>query len=252
MPRLIELLESLRRAFPQIPQVLVFETSFFVELPARERRYALDPELLQAKSCGATATTASCTTPRVCRRFATGNADCPASCRCAWNRAPNWPPAGRRPVMVTGGNTPIEGLPGETTCGDLDPSVVLKVAHDTHWGPEETSRILTSQSGLLGLTGQSLSLAELFTSAEERWQLPRDLFRHSLLRSLRRRDCGARRVGRHRVLWPSCGGRRVASRVARPAPGRALRFEPPHLIHTRSLCQLVRDSVRVMAAEVEG
>ena len=27
---------------------------------------------------------------------------------------------GRRPLMVTSGTTPLEGIPGSTTCGDLD------------------------------------------------------------------------------------------------------------------------------------
>ena len=71
---------------------------------------------------------------------------------------------GRRPVMVTGGNTPVEGLPGERSCGDLDPSVVLKLAHDTHWGPEEASRILTQESGLRGLAGRVVSLADVLQS----------------------------------------------------------------------------------------
>ena len=54
---------------------------------------------------------------------------------------------GLRPLMVTGGNTPVEGLPGERTCGDIDPSVALKLAHELPGGLEEANQVLTARAG---------------------------------------------------------------------------------------------------------
>ncbi len=88
--------------------------------------------------------------------------------------------------MVTGGSTPAEGLPGERSCGDLDPSVVLKLADDGDWGPEGTSHLLTCESGLRGLAGRDVSLAEALESPDGELQLARDVFLHCLLRAAAR------------------------------------------------------------------
>ena len=258
MPSLIELVQALRREFVNTPVALVFETSFFVGLPERERWYGLDPELMRI--------------PGALRRFGFHgvfhDAACLEAIRCLGSPRPRILSVcleprpelaaclGRRPLVVTGGNTPIEGLPGETTCGDLDPSVVLKLAHDTLWGPEETSRLLTSQSGLLGLTGRATSLAELLDSTDESrdnsddpLQLARDLFEHCLLRA-----CGAGIAALGGLDAIVYSGRYATSGSSLhawlgPRLTHVTRCDTPHLIHTRTLCQHVRDIVRVMAWE---
>jgi acetate kinase len=69
--------------------------------------------------------------------------------------------------MVTGGATPLEGLPGETTCGDLDPTIILTLAREMKWGPEQINNVLTRQSGLRGLLGRPMRLGRLIGSS--RW-----------------------------------------------------------------------------------
>jgi len=191
VPRVIQLVMAASRAYPQTPVVLVFETAFFVSLPERERRYAIDPDLLDSRSL---------------RRFGFHGIFHEAACMEAARRLES-PESrilsicleprpelaacrGGRPVMVTGGSTPAEGLPGEASCGDLDPSVVLKLADDGHLGPEGASHLLTCASGLLGLAGRDVSLAEVLGSADDEadgeLQLARDVFLHCLLRA-----CGA-------------------------------------------------------------
>ena len=83
--------------------------------------------------------------------------------------------------MVTGGATPLEGLPGERSCGDLDPSIVLTLARDKGWGPEQINTVLTQQSGLLGLTGKPATLKDVLTSDDPAVDLAREVFRYRVL-----------------------------------------------------------------------
>jgi acetate kinase len=63
---------------------------------------------------------------------------------------------------VTGGTTPLEGLPGETTCGDLDPGIILYLAEQMKWGPEQINALLTQESGLSSMAQRPLTLSELY------------------------------------------------------------------------------------------
>jgi acetate kinase len=250
LPRLVELVKAMRSTFPNTPVALVFETSFFVNLPPRERWYGLDPELMESQAV---------------RRFGYQGIFHDAACRdaarqlrlslprvlsvCLEPRPELAACQGRRPVVVTSGNTPVEGLPGETTCGDLDPSVVLKLACDTRWGPEEVSRILTCESGLRGLLGRDVSLAELLRSTDDELQLARDLFGHCVLRA-----CGAGIAamgGLDAIVYSgryaACGP--VLHAWLSQRLSRATRSEIPCLVHARTLFQQLFDIVRVMRLE---
>jgi len=253
VPSLVELTRSACDTYRTAPVALAFETAFFVNLPQREQWYGLDPELMASQAvrrfgyhglfheaaCRAAARHRRLSAPRVLSLCLEPRPEL-AACQ------------GRRPVMVTGGNTPVEGLPGETTCGDLDPSVVLKLAHDTHWGPEETSRILTSESGLRGLLGRAVTLAEVLGSTDASLQLARDLFLHCVLRA-----CGAGIAALGGVDAIVYSGRYAASGAAvhawlGPRLARATRCDIPHLIHARTLSQHVCDVTRVLVLEDEG
>jgi acetate kinase len=80
---------------------------------------------------------------------------------------------GNRPKTVTSGVTPLEGLPGRTACGELDSSMILLLAQEMKCNAERLNAILTQESGLLGLTGQTMTLQELFASEEESVRWPR-------------------------------------------------------------------------------
>ncbi len=253
LPLLVEFLQALRAALADTPVAVVFETSFFVDLPERERWYALDPDLMQAQSLrrfGFHGIFHDAACLEAARRL--GSRQLRIASVCLEPRPELAACVGRRPVMVTGGNTPIEGLPGETICGDLDPSVVLKLADDMHWGPEATSRVLSSQSGLLGMLGHPITLAELLDSADDARQLARDHFRHCVLRA-----CGAAIAamgGLDAIVY--CGRYAAAGTSLHawlgPRLARATRRDTPYLIQTRSLSQHLCDIVRVLASEASA
>jgi len=152
-------------------------------------------------------------------------------------------------VMVTGGSTPAEGLPGETSCGDLDPSVVLKLAGDGDWGPEGTSRLLTCESGLRGLVGRDVSLAEALESPDGESQLARDVFLHSLLRA-----CGAGIAALGGLDAIVYSGRYASSAAVlhdwlNQRLKQTIRRDTACLVHSRTLHQHLRDIAYVLVRE---
>ncbi len=70
---------------------------------------------------------------------------------------------GRSPLMVTSGSTPVEGLPGERNCGEIDPAIALALAADATLGPERANIVLTQESGFLGMLGWTATLGEVLT-----------------------------------------------------------------------------------------
>jgi acetate kinase len=75
-----------------------------------------------------------------------------------------------RSVATTMGFSPLDGLVMSTRCGALDPGVVLYLIEDRGMSPEEVSRLLYHQSGLLGLSGSTGDMRRLLEadSAEAR------------------------------------------------------------------------------------
>jgi acetate kinase len=188
VPALLVLLDCLAAALPETPVVLVFETAFFAELPARENLYGLDAQLAQGmnlKRYGyhGILHEAACLEGR-------SGAPRSESARtisiCLENQPEIAAVQGRRPVMVTSGATPLEGLPGQTTCGELDPGIVLMLAEKLRWGAEQINLALTRGSGWLGLTGERMGLDTLMTSDRPELQLAADVMRYRMLLA-----CGA-------------------------------------------------------------
>ena len=172
-------------------EVLVFETAFFTGLPSREYLYALDADL-----------------PRVqgLRRYGFHGILHEAACRetvrrhhaerlrgmprilsiCLEPRPELAAVCGLQPVMVTSGATPLEGLPGQTSCGELDPSIVIALATEHGWGAEQINTALTQESGFKGLTGADATLEQLYKADSASSRLAREIFQYRLLLA-----CGA-------------------------------------------------------------
>jgi acetate kinase len=214
IPLALSIIKVLRRTLPAVPIVLAFDTAFFASLPAREHLYGLDPHALghgphrrygyhglyhQAACAGAAYAKVGRTT--VPPAGGTGilpvssmgvppmspTGVSPVSPRpakvisiCMEPRPEIAAVCGASPVMVTSGATPLEGLPGETSCGELDPSIVLALARKLKWGPEQINAVLTNQSGVAALAGRRITLQTLFTPRSP-YRLARDVMRYRIL-----------------------------------------------------------------------
>lgn len=189
LPVVLSLLESCRRIFPELPVALFFETAFFSRLPRRESTYGIDKEVSESLSL---------------RRYGYHGVFHEAACAFAGRERNMQPHAGRilsiclephpevaavlgtRPIMCTSGATPLEGLPGHTSCGELDPSIVLMLARKLNWGPEQINTVLTQQSGLLGLAGCPVMLDDIFAPEAVDLKLARSVLESRILSA-----CGA-------------------------------------------------------------
>ena len=63
------------------------------------------------------------------------------------------------------GYSPLAGLVMSTRCGDLDPEIVIDLAR-RGYSTDEIEKMLNTQSGLIGLSGYSSDLSEVFEHAE--------------------------------------------------------------------------------------
>ena len=70
-------------------------------------------------------------------------------------------------VDTSMGLTPLEGVLMGTRSGDLDPAVVECIANNEHLTPTETLNLLNKKSGLLGLSGVSSDMRDVYNAADE-------------------------------------------------------------------------------------
>lgn len=180
VPLVVTLCEALAQALPAVPVVIVFETAFFTRLPLREQLYALDAQtrrslgLRRAGFHGIThraACAASGCGHRAPRRILSV---------CLEPRPELAAVLGQRPVMVSSGWTPLEGLPGEHDCGELDPGLVLALAR-AGMGPEAIDRVLTKESGLSALAGRAVTLPDVLAAHDGALALAGDYFVYRLV-----------------------------------------------------------------------
>jgi acetate kinase len=163
------LIADARTAFPKTPIALAFETSFFVDLPHRETTYALPITtgpvirrwgyhgLFHAAATEQLAQTLGCKR-RPARMLSI----------CLDSRPEMAAVQGRTPLLVTSGSTPMEGLPGEFNCGEIDPAIVLALAADPAQGPERANLLLTRESGFFGMLGRPATLGQVLTDKRAR------------------------------------------------------------------------------------
>ncbi len=71
-----------------------------------------------------------------------------------------------------------------TRSGDVDPCLVTWLQQREGWGPEETDRILTRESGWLGVSAESASMEDLLRSDTPRSRLAIDIFCHRIRKTL--------------------------------------------------------------------
>ena len=183
IPPAIQLIKRLQRVVPTPLLILFFETAFFTALPYRERIYAVaDIEN-------------SCRTFDGVRRFGYHGIYHNAASKLVSHYDEN---ARRilsiclesspevvgvfdgRPIMVSSGSTPLEGLTGNATCGEIDPGIVLTIEEKKAWGPEKINNVLTRESGLTALAGKHVTIEDVFSNSSE-YGSARDFFSYRVL-----------------------------------------------------------------------
>lgn len=185
LPGTLELIGCCNEVFPKIPVVLVFETSFFCQMPKRECEYAISPAIMNKMNIkrygynGICHEAACLMVSRQLRKKS--KAFVPRIISICLESQPEVATVkGKRVLMVT------KAIPGETMCGQIDPNVVLTLSEAAGWGPEKINAVLTNKSGLFGLTGENITFEDVFMQDNPDFLLAQQICQYRLLNT-----CGA-------------------------------------------------------------
>jgi acetate kinase len=169
-PVIIAGIREMRRLFPAVPHVGVFDTAFHHTLPAYAFLYGLPYEFYEKKAVrryGFHGTSHNYVALRAAEflkrrpnelRLVSchlGN----GSSLCAVDHG--------RSVDTTMGFTPLEGLIMGTRCGDLDPGVLAFLEREEKLTASQSEEVLNKKSGLLGLSGISSDMREILKAADD-------------------------------------------------------------------------------------
>jgi acetate kinase len=149
-------IHATRARFPGLPQVAVFDTAFFADLPAASATYALDRELAdrqQIRRYGMHGISHQYVAGETARFLGRPPAELRLVVLHLGNGASASAISGGRPVDTSMGLTPLEGLVMGTRGGDVDPGVLLHLLRSGH-SVGELEDLLHHRSGLQGLAGR--------------------------------------------------------------------------------------------------
>jgi acetate kinase len=85
-------------------------------------------------------------------------------------------------VDTSSGYSLLEGLPGLTTCGDLDPSIV-GLFNEEGLPQEEIRQLLYKKSGWQALA-ENITFRELCSGTSANFSLPREMYFHDLIKAI--------------------------------------------------------------------
>lgn len=182
IPAGLEAIGGTEAALPGVPQVGVFDTGFFGNLPPAEYLYPVPYEWYESwgiRRYGFHGISHSYCAGRAAEMLA-GYASSSRLILCHLGQGCS-ATAVRDGVAITNslGYTSLEGLPMGTRCGSIDPGVLLHVQRQHGLSHEELSEVLNKRSGLLGLSGVSSDFREIEAAAaggNERARLAVDVF----------------------------------------------------------------------------
>jgi acetate kinase len=168
-PAMLAGIREMRRLYPAVPHVAVFDTAFHHTLPAYAFLYGIPYDLYEKKAVrrygfhGSSHNYVALRAAQFLKRRPNelrlvschlGN----GSSLCAIDHG--------RSIDTTMGFTPLEGLIMGTRCGDVDPGVIGFLERDGLTGAQ-IDEILNKKSGLLGLSGVSSDMREVLKAADE-------------------------------------------------------------------------------------
>lgn len=181
-PPTLKAIEAAETALPGKPQVAVFDTAFYAQLPPKAYLYALPYEwyekwgirrfgfhgISHAYCAGRAAELAGRDAGqlRVVSCHLGGGSSATAI-------------RGGVAVAMTSGFSPLDGLMMGTRCGSIDPGILLHAQRQQGLTRQELNRALNYSAGLLGISGVSADLAQIeaaVAQGSERARLAFDMF----------------------------------------------------------------------------
>ena len=176
-------IEQARVAFPGIPQVAVFDTAFFRDLPAAAATYAIDRRVAaenQIRRYGFHGTSHQYVSQLVATVLDRDPADIKQIVLHLGNGASASAVRGGVAVETSMGLTPLEGLVMGTRSGDVDPGMVFHLLRNGGMDADQIDDLLNRRSGILGLAGVAdfRDLHQLIASGDPDAAIALDVYCH--------------------------------------------------------------------------
>ena len=177
-------IRATRAAFPDLRQVAVFDTAFFVGLPAAAATYALDREVTREagiRRYGFHGISHQYVAGEAARFLDRPIGELSLIVLHLGNGASASAVHGGRPLDTSMGLTPLEGLVMGTRPGDIDPGVLLHLIR-RGFDVDRLEELLHHRSGLQGLAGMH-DFRDLLAAADrgdERARTAYDVYCHRL------------------------------------------------------------------------
>ena len=169
-------LRAVAQRWPELPQVVVFDTSFHQTMPREAWQYALPDELYTEhgiRRYGFHGTSHDLVTGLAARHLGMDRGEFDGVVLHLGNGASATAIRGGRSVDTSMGYTPLAGLVMGTRSGDLDPSVVTHLITTHGMSAEQVDTLLNKESGLLGLSGHA-DMRQVLEAAEAGHRASRD------------------------------------------------------------------------------
>ncbi|MDP4224999.1 MAG: hypothetical protein Q8910_01320 [Bacteroidota bacterium] len=156
-------IEILYAEFPNIPVIAFFETGLFLNLPEADKYYAVPYDYLKETDFRRWGFQGlwhkyNSAIPSVKSKVISIVLD-DLTTICSVNNG--------QPMTISFGGTPLEGIMGRRTCGDLDPGLVFHLMKNYNYSIFKIDDILKKKSGFLGLSGYDEELDKLFLRYEK-------------------------------------------------------------------------------------
>jgi len=163
-------IEVCREKLPGVPQYAVFDTSFHASMSEVSKRYAIPKELADQhgyRKYGFHGLSYQFVSAKVAELMGRHLESLKLIlCHLGTGGSSVVAVKDGKSVDTSMGFSPLPGLVMSTRSGDLDPEIVLEMVRNGN-SPDEVSRILNNQSGLIGLSGFSSNLQEIIEESEK-------------------------------------------------------------------------------------
>lgn len=149
-------IEATMMAFPDVPNVAVFDTAFYQTIPDYAYMYALPYDLYEKKKIrkyGFHGISHQYVTDEAAKMLKKPLSKLKLiSCHLGSGSSITAVDRGKA-VDTSMGFTPLEGLTMSTRCGDIDPAIPLFLIREEGMTPEAVDELMNKKSGLLGVSG---------------------------------------------------------------------------------------------------
>lgn len=179
-------IECAQEAFPELPQIAVFDTAFFQSLPQKAFLYAIPYKLYKQhgiRRYGFHGSSHLFVSQQAANLVSKSITHCNMITAHLGNGCSITAIKNGRAIDTSLGFTPLEGLVMGTRCGDIDPSLPAVLINQCGYTAEEVDVLLNKQSGLLGLSQLSndcRTLEEQAINGNKHAQLALDVFCYRL------------------------------------------------------------------------